>query len=76
MKNAHSLHAFFRAFRADEAGAVTTDFVVVTGAIIGMSFAVMASLTQATADLGDRTGWAIASISFSPDDEAQGPPRE
>ncbi|MEL6957632.1 MAG: hypothetical protein AAGL89_01620 [Pseudomonadota bacterium] len=76
MKNALSFKAFFSAFRADEAGAVTTDFVVITGAIIGLSLAVMSSLANATVDLADETGWTIASIALSPDDEAPGPPRD
>ncbi len=44
---------FFKNFAKDESGAVTVDWVVLTAAIVGLGIAIMASVGQSTADLGD-----------------------
>ena len=43
----------FKNFAKDESGAVTVDWVVLTAAIVGLAIAIMASVGQSTADLGD-----------------------
>jgi len=45
-----------RKFRADEDGAVTVDWVVLTAFIISISLAVVASLVNASTDRADATG--------------------
>ncbi|MGR3468637.1 MAG: hypothetical protein ACU0CI_12245 [Shimia sp.] len=38
-------------FRADEHGAVTVDWVVLTAAIVGLGIAIMTTVSQGVADL-------------------------
>ena len=45
-----------RKFRADEDGAVTVDWVVLTAFIISISLAVVASLVGATTERADTVG--------------------
>jgi len=45
-----------RKFRADEDGAVTVDWVVLTAVIISLSLAVVSSLVGATTDRADTVG--------------------
>ncbi len=52
---------FIKNFAKDESGAVTVDWVVLTAAIVGLGIAVMASVGQSTADMGDTISGAIAS---------------
>ncbi len=42
---------FIKNFRADEDGAVTVDWVVLTAAIVGLGIAVMASVRGGATDL-------------------------
>jgi Flp pilus assembly pilin Flp len=44
---------FISKFRADECGAVTVDWVVLTAGIVGLSIAILASVGGSTADSGD-----------------------
>ncbi len=48
-----TLFDFAKNFAKDESGAVTVDWVVLTAAIVGLGIAIMASVGQSTADLGD-----------------------
>ena len=45
-----------RNFRADESGAVTVDWVVITALIISLSLAVVANVVNATTDKSDTVG--------------------
>ncbi len=45
--------AVLRRFFADDAGAVTVDFVVITAAIVGLTIAVTASIASGADDLAD-----------------------
>ena len=47
------LITFAKNFAKDESGAVTVDWVVLTAGIVGLGIAVMASVGQSTADLGN-----------------------
>ena len=46
-----TLNKFAKAFLADESGAVTVDWVVLTAAIVGLGIAVMASVSGGLQDL-------------------------
>lgn len=52
----------FRRFVADEAGAVTVDFVVLTGAIVGLGLAVTGSVASGGMSLADLTSDAISDV--------------
>ncbi|WP_373354256.1 Flp family type IVb pilin [Pseudoroseicyclus sp. CXY001] len=43
-------------FRADESGAVTVDWVVLTAAIVGLGIAVLGSIQSGAGDLADDIG--------------------
>jgi len=43
----------FKAFKSDEAGAVTVDWVVLTAAIVGLGMVVMVSVGGGITGLGD-----------------------
>ncbi|MEJ6479606.1 MAG: hypothetical protein QNL92_13105 [Octadecabacter sp.] len=45
---------FIKNFRADEDGAVTVDWVVLTAAIVGLGIAVMSTVGNGTTALGDK----------------------
>ena len=47
-------------FAADESGAVTVDFVVLTAAIVGLSIALMATLTTGIGNLTTQIGGDLA----------------
>ena len=47
---------FIKNFRADEDGAVTVDWVVLTAAIVGLGFIVMASVRGGAEDLATAVG--------------------
>ncbi len=42
---------FFKNFRADEAGAVTVDWVVLTAAVVGLAVAAYTSIQTGASDL-------------------------
>ena len=44
---------FIKTFRADEDGAVTVDWVVLTAAIVGLGIAVLASVRSGANQMGD-----------------------
>lgn len=46
-----TLNALIKNFAADESGAVTVDWVVLTAAIVGLGIAVMASVSDGLEDL-------------------------
>jgi len=46
-----TLNAMIKNFAADESGAVTVDWVVLTAAIVGLGIAVMASVSDGLKDL-------------------------
>ena len=45
---------FIKNFRADEDGAVTVDWVVLTAAIVGLGIAVLSSVSGGTKELGNK----------------------
>jgi Flp pilus assembly pilin Flp len=47
---------FIKNFRADEDGAVTVDWVVLTAAIVGLGIAVLASVSDGATDLAGTIG--------------------
>ncbi|RLJ60558.1 hypothetical protein BCF46_0761 [Litoreibacter meonggei] len=62
-----TLNAMIKNFAADESGAVTVDWVVLTAAIVGLGIAVMASVSDGLEDLsGDiedqLTGQGISTV--------------
>lgn len=44
---------FYRTFAADDGGAVTVDWVVLTAALVGLSIAVLMNVASGVQDLGD-----------------------
>ena len=48
------LRKLFKSFRADESGAVTVDWVVLTAAIVGLGMVVMKTVGAGVTDLGGR----------------------
>jgi Flp pilus assembly pilin Flp len=59
---------FIKNFRADEDGAVTVDWVVLTAAIVGLGIAVLASVRGGAEQMADNIatelGTAVPTISF------------
>ncbi|MGB5863523.1 MAG: hypothetical protein WBG95_04430 [Sulfitobacter sp.] len=53
----------FKSFRADEDGAVTVDWVVLTAAVCGLALAAFASIQQGSKSLGDRAGTYLTDTS-------------
>lgn len=47
---------FIKTFRADEDGAVTVDWVVLTAAIVGLGIAVLTTVSNGAEDLADGIG--------------------
>ena len=61
---------FIKTFRADEDGAVTVDWVVLTAAIVGLGIAVLAAVKTGTVDMASDIGnglqnAAVPTISFN-----------
>ena len=50
------LRKLFKSFRADESGAVTVDWVVLTAAIVGLGMVVMKTVGGGIEGLGDSIG--------------------
>lgn len=46
-------------FMRDEGGAISTDWMALTGALMGMALMLVASLSEATDALGDTTATAM-----------------
>lgn len=59
---------FIKTFRADEDGAVTVDWVVLTAAIVGLGIAVLASVrtgaTTMAKNISQELQTAVPSVSF------------
>ncbi|MDD7971744.1 hypothetical protein PUT78_11585 [Roseinatronobacter sp. HJB301] len=53
------MFANIKTFAADESGAVTVDWVVLTAAIVGLGIAVIASVRTGTSDLASTIGGAL-----------------
>jgi len=51
---------FIRSFRTDEDGAVTVDWVVLTAAIVGLSVAVIAIVTNGATNQSTGVGAALS----------------
>ena len=51
---------FFNAFLADESGAVTVDWVVLTAAIVGLGIAVLTSVGNGTTTLANTVSSELA----------------
>lgn len=47
-------------FMRNEGGAVSTDWMALTGALMGMALVLVASLSEGTESLGDTTAQAMA----------------
>ena len=56
---------FMKNFRADEDGAVTVDWVVLTAAIVGLGIAVMTTVGRSTVSVGDKIGVSMSAIQFA-----------
>jgi Flp pilus assembly pilin Flp len=59
---------FIKTFRADEDGAVTVDWVVLTAAIVGLGIAVLASVRTGATTMADNISTelqtAVPSVAF------------
>jgi Flp pilus assembly pilin Flp len=53
---------FIKNFRADEDGAVTVDWVVLTAAIVGLGIAVLTTVSQGAETLATDIGTELTSI--------------
>ena len=53
-------------FTADESGAVTVDWVVLTAAIVGLGIAVIAAVSNGVESLGDRISEAVSTQPIGP----------
>ena len=51
-------------FRADEDGAVTVDWVVLTAAIVGLGIAVLTSVSGGTTSLADRISSSLSGMTI------------
>jgi len=51
---------FIKNFRADEDGAVTVDWVVLTAAIVGMGIAILATVRGGAQDMATSIGTSLA----------------
>ena len=56
MTSLPGIKAQFSGFIADESGAVSVDWIVLTAGVVGLVIAVFAILGNDTADYGDRIG--------------------
>ena len=61
---------FIKTFHADEDGAVTVDWVVLTAAIVGLGIAVLTSVSNGANEMANNIeaelGTAVPTISFAP----------
>lgn len=56
---------FIKLFAKDEDGAVTVDWVVLTGAIVGLGIAVLTTVSQGTTDLAGDIGDSLSSMTVA-----------
>lgn len=54
------LYNLIKTFKADEAGAVTVDWVVLTAAIVGLGIAVIAAVSSGTNSLATNISTALS----------------
>lgn len=54
-----------KAFAANESGAVTVDWVVLTAAIVGLGLAVVTSVSTGVGSLGESISTALSDISVN-----------
>ncbi|WP_282064499.1 Flp family type IVb pilin [Aliiroseovarius marinus] len=52
-----------KTFKADEDGAVTVDWVVLTAAIVGLGIAVLTSVSGGTTSLADKISSSLSAMS-------------
>jgi Flp pilus assembly pilin Flp len=57
---------FIKNFRADEDGAVTVDWVVLTAAIVGLAIAVLASVRTGTVAMGNTIEKSLTDATIKP----------
>lgn len=55
---------FINRFTADEDGAVTVDWVVLTAAIVGLGIAVLTSVSGGTTSLADKISGELATMTI------------
>ncbi len=58
---------FINTFRADEDGAVTVDWVVLTAALVGLGIAVLATVTGGVSDISDSISDELANVDAAND---------
>ena len=74
MKNRSKFVSFLTKFRVSDDGAVTTDYVVITGAIVGLGLGVLLSVSGGASDLADGVSDVLKDIRFEAADPMEGPP--
>lgn len=57
------LFEMIKTFKADEDGAVTVDWVVLTAAIVGLGIAVLTSVSGGTTSLADKISSTLSGMS-------------
>ena len=57
------LFKMIETFKADEDGAVTVDWVVLTAAIVGLGIAVLTSVSGGTTSLADKISSSLSAMS-------------
>ncbi|MDE9449414.1 hypothetical protein J3R80_02890, partial [Aliiroseovarius sp. Z3] len=58
------LYNLIKTFQADEDGAVTVDWVVLTAAIVGLGIAVLTSVSGGTTSLADKISSSLNAMSI------------
>ena len=61
-------------FAADESGAVTVDWVVLTAAVVGLGIAVVASVRGGVTDVGNKISTSLTSAVIAPVGDTSGTP--
>ena len=56
---------FIKLFAKDEDGAVTVDWVVLTGAIVGLGIAVLTTVSEGTTDLAEDIGDSLEDMTVA-----------
>ena len=59
---------FIKNFRANEDGAVTVDWVVLTAALVGLAIAVLATVTGGVSDISDSIETELSNVSAADDE--------
>lgn len=57
------LFKMIETFKADEDGAVTVDWVVLTAAVVGLGIAVLTSVSGGTTSLADKISSSLSAMS-------------